>query len=1282
MKAPLTTGFLFLLLNIISQGVFAQAENPDQRIARFTDLIVSHPEQADNYVLRSKAYNDKGSYDLALQDCETGLKLNPKLKGLYKNRGFAKIKTEKWASAVADYRQALALDAGDTTSWNNLGYVYRMLNKPDSSLYFCNKALALDPHLVMALTNRGQAYYDLKSYDEALRDYYQGLLYAPQNTDLLYKKGLTLWKLKRFDDAAADFGQVYRLDSTSANAINARGLCYQNLRKYDAAIGDFTQALRMEPDYFDAWNNRGFVYKIIGNFKMAVTDFTQAILIDPGSSDARYNRGNAYIGLKDYNNALADFTAAIKLDPKDAPAYVQRAYVFQSLNRYDSALVDDLKGTTLNPNYAEGWNGLGNTYRGLKKYEQSIRMYRKCISVDPQYVYPWYNLGLSYADLGNYDSAIANYSKTLQIDPRYFDAWNSRGNIFYYQGKYDLAISDYSETLLLDPTYVFGWTNRGNAYRTLKRFDEAYSDYRRAQELDPTYSTAYTNLATAFNMAGKPDSAIAVMNRLERIKPGDSVFFNQRGSIYYEQEKYEMAAADFTRAIQASKGFGIAWNNLGNAHFYLKKYPEAISDYTQAIRLFPGYVEALYNRANAYKKIPDNEKAIADYREVLTLSPKYTEAWNAAGNLFFNTYRYREAIPCYLKAVSIDAKYQWGWHNLGCSYRFLGISDSSLYYETKAIAVDNNYYDAYVARAQTNVDTKKYEAAMPDLEYVLGVNAKNLDALNARGLLYFYTNRYEPARADFTAILAIDKTYASAQNNLGLIAYNEEKYDESIDWYEQAKTLVPDNSRFRINQILVFLAAERFADARKAYDEYRAKKMSSYVEANKSYSFLKRYIVACTDMIAAGDYAKALPELQASLEEYKKTNELQSTFIPLAHEYAHVLKMTGVAFEKTGQGDKGLEYLKKAAIFLPGENKLASHISDLATRTVAKAEASDAGTSIKLLTPVVVSGTTVHAETAASGQVFVSGIAKDAGGLEWFKINGTDIPMKTDGYFSLGIPADSKSFTLQAYSKNGKITSQTYQFDAGQASTAGDNIPLISTSQVQNFHAVLIACSNYTGDKWPKLTTTIPEAQAYKKVLSGTYGFAQPNILELYDKGYAEILSGLSSKLESMTENDNLIIMFAGHGTYRQAGTDLIGYWVPLNATAPEIDYISNRKLDELITGCKAKHILLVSDACYSAAMRGGYDDDANATPKKYEYKFKSRQMLTSGGLEKVPGQSVFIDMVMKALQENDQKYLSIKELYSIIFKGVKTQTSREPELNEFGKEGNEGGQFYFVKKN
>ena len=197
-------------------------------------------------------------------------------------------------------------------------------------------------------------------------------------------------------------------------------------------------------------------------------------------------------------------------------------------------------------------------------------------------------------------------------------------------------------------------------------------------------------------------------------------------------------------------------------------------------------------------------------------------------------------------------------------------------------------------------------------------------------------------------------------------------------------------------------------------------------------------------------------------------------------------------------------------------------------------------------------------------------------------------------------------------------------------------------------------------------------------------GFAEKNILELYDKERDDITIPLSSKLESMTDNDNLVILYSGHGTKEMKGSQLIGYWVPINATGPFAGYISNTALNDLIAGTKARHVLIMSDACYSAAMRGNPDDvkkEEVTVPLKEEYKYSSRRILTSGGLEKVPGTSSFMKLVIASLLRNTEPLFSEMFMYSLIAPGVKTETGNLPIIQDFGKDGNHGGQFYFIRK-
>lgn len=402
------------------------------------------------------------------------------------------------------------------------------------------------------------------------------------------------------------------------------------------------------------------------------------------------------------------------------------------------------------------------------------------------------------------------------------------------------------------------------------------------------------------------------------------------------------------------------------------------------------------------------------------------------------------------------------------------------------------------------------------------------------------------------------------------------------------------------------------------------------------------------------------------------------------YAYANLLEFKGWHNERKGNYEKAMEYYRKALAIHPNSDDIPGKMSRTLKKIQEDIALDKTAPEVQLLTPKITGSLTVELDKNEQQQLFVSGIIKDLAGVAWVNINGNNITdIKTGGYFSFNIQGSPSKLVIQSSDVKGNIGSQTYIVTKPSSSALtnnllADKIPLISPDEHPKYYAVLIACSDYKSGGWSALPSTIDEAKQIKNVLVNKYSFDSTDITELYNKDYISILSTLSTLLESLKENENLVIYFAGHGTYKNKGTELIGYWVPLNTTNIDVDYISSKKLDELIAGSKAKHILILSDACYSGAMRS---KEEVKTPAKWEYKLRSRQVLTSGGMEKVPGKSVFVKMVLEALQKNEAPYLPVSELYSIIYSGIKKQADTEPKLTDFGSDGNEGGQFYFIKK-
>ena len=75
---------------------------------------------------------------------------------------------------------------------------------------------------------------------------------------------------------------------------------------------------------------------------------------------------------------------------------------------------------------------------------------------------------------------------------------------------------------------------------------------------------------------------------------------------------------------------------------------------------------------------------------------------------------------------------------------------------------------------------------------------------------------------------------------------------------------------------------------------------------------------------------------------------------------------------------------------------------------------------------------------------------------------------------------------------------------------------------------------------------------------------------------------------------------------------------------------------------------------------------------------------MTSGTLEKVPDKSVFIDFLIKRLEDNQEDYITAEELFSGIRRAVinNSPSNQVPQYGEIGQTGDEGGEFIFIRKN
>lgn len=279
----------------------------------------------------------------------------------------------------------------------------------------------------------------------------------------------------------------------------------------------------------------------------------------------------------------------------------------------------------------------------------------------------------------------------------------------------------------------------------------------------------------------------------------------------------------------------------------------------------------------------------------------------------------------------------------------------------------------------------------------------------------------------------------------------------------------------------------------------------------------------------------------------------------------------------------------------------------------------------------------------------------------------------------MGPPGQSSNLDLNSNSNANVRPAAAPRPPVAAVPPTGLAIP--SGADFGRYHALLIGNNRYR--HLPKLVSAEADVEEVSKVLEDRYGF-ETTILE--DASRDDVLLALERYRRTLTEGDNLLIYYAGHGWLDEDADE--GYWLPVDAQEDSaVNWIPNATLTSSFKAIRAKHVLVVADSCYSGKLTRGIRVQG-ARPPDYLTRMaekRARMVISSGGLEPVldgggGGHSVFAAAFLSALREN-RGVLDTTSLFSRIRRDVMLHADQTPELADIRKSGHEGGDFLFVPK-
>ena len=231
-----------------------------------------------------------------------------------------------------------------------------------------------------------------------------------------------------------------------------------------------------------------------------------------------------------------------------------------------------------------------------------------------------------------------------------------------------------------------------------------------------------------------------------------------------------------------------------------------------------------------------------------------------------------------------------------------------------------------------------------------------------------------------------------------------------------------------------------------------------------------------------------------------------------------------------------------------------------------------------------------------------------------------------------------------------------------------------------DYYALVIGNQDY--QDLPSLKTALNDARAVARVLSESYGFS---VTLVGNATRSRLVEAFSEMRRNLGAGDSFLVFYAGHGLYdEKAGR---GYWLPVDARSDDqSNWLSNAYVTDTLRAMDARHVLVISDSCYSGTLTRVIKMKTGSGGGAMELaSLRSRVALTSGGLEPVEddagdGRSVFASALLRTL-ENNAAAIDGQALYRSIVRPVMLESNQTPEYGDIRNAGHQGGEFYFVRR-
>ncbi len=438
-----------------------------QKASEFLEKAVdADSENTSAHINLALSYQELEKNDLALAQYDVVFRQQPSLHSIRFDYGNLLADMGQDEAAIENYKIYIENYPNDPRAYQNIGVVYKRLNKLDDTIANYEKALALqtDKKDIELVEDLAECYHLKKDYPNALKYYDEVLLVKKDDYDIRYNKALVLHAMKEYNDAAAIYTQLLtekdnsNIQTNLTAALVSLGDEYLQAHNYSLATETFERAIERGTKDSYAYYGLAKSYRACGIDDKAAEYYEKAISMEPEkveysnefaefisstqktadvktdtqpaeikevtlsmdeadkveADDAQHNKDLIAIGdenykKKNYDVSIRNYQDALKINPSDEVTLLKLGNIYKIKNDNKNAISFYKKSIVVNPNYADGWFNLGLGYASDNSNGRAKECFHHVITLNPNYSYAYYALGVAYEQDGNKKEALNNY---------------------------------------------------------------------------------------------------------------------------------------------------------------------------------------------------------------------------------------------------------------------------------------------------------------------------------------------------------------------------------------------------------------------------------------------------------------------------------------------------------------------------------------------------------------------------------------------------------------------------------------------------------------------------------------------------------------------------------------------------------------------------------------------------------------------------------------------------------------------------------------------------------